>query len=96
VTFSHKIKMLIAKELSESMTLPPHECAARNADSLEAIATGVGLCIAMMARGDKDGMSELLEGTTQYIFERAAEFQPMVGFSKVKAPSKKRKKNAPQ
>lgn len=50
------------------------------AEILETLLTSISMVISVQARGNSTLMSELLEGSSAYLFSRAGDFQKMGAF----------------
>jgi hypothetical protein len=72
---TNPIKNAIAEALKEAKGSPE-----KPAELVEALATGVGMCVAVSSRGNAKAMGEFLEGTTQLIYEQAAFYQKFGAF----------------
>ncbi len=72
---SQIIKSAFAKALGEAKSDPDAV-----ADIMETLLTSLSMAISVQARGDAKLISELLEGSSAYLFSRAGDFQKMGEF----------------
>lgn len=69
--FSAKLSGLVAAEMNDAcQARDPERCAA----AIEQLLRNTALSIAMACRGESEGINTMLEGATQYLFERSADF----------------------
>lgn len=72
---SQIIKTAFAKALAEAKSDPE-----KVADIIETLLSSATIAISVQARGNTALMSELLEGSSAYLFSRAGDFQKMGAF----------------
>lgn len=69
------LKTAFAKALAEAKNDPEEV-----AKIIETLISSVTIAISVQARGNTELMSELLEGSSAYMFSRAGDFQKMGAF----------------
>lgn len=71
-SFEVRLQGLVSAEIA-------YACEAKDAERagacIEMLMRNAALCIAMACRGDNKGMSDMLEGSTQYLFETTASYK---------------------
>lgn len=72
---SNMIRAAFTKAMAEAKSDPDAV-----AGIIETLLTSVSMAISVQARGDYKLMSELLEGSSAYLFSRAGDFQKMGAF----------------
>lgn len=72
---SNVIRAAFTKAMAEAKSDPDAV-----AEVIETLLTSVSMAIAVQARGNTELMSELLEGSSAYLFSRAGDFQKMGEF----------------
>lgn len=72
---SKTIKIAVAKAMAEAKSDPDAV-----AEIMETLLTSLSMAISVQARGNAKLMSELLEGSSAYLFSRAGDFQKMGEF----------------
>jgi hypothetical protein len=79
--FDNALATLVSVELAQACQHNDHD---RAAAAIEVQVRNLALSIALAARGDSSGMSDILEGASYHLFEEAARFQKLgalIGFS---------------
>lgn len=72
---SNVIRAAFTKAMAEAKSDPDAV-----AEIIETLLTSVSMAISVQARGNSKLMSELLEGSSAYLFSRAGDFQKLGAF----------------